>query len=181
VAMRTAPLASALLCSMGLLATTAFAQRDLAAEASRKPGDAVAGQPECTWQHRGGWVVDCPQILTTAPEPPRVDVVIPPPAGDDNTQAMEVARLGIFLPGWRYTLAGLNDGRIVVLTVTNGLDGRVAVVGQWYYHANPAIEGTLIAFTPGEAGAPAFFAMGRWPVGTILSEGWRLDQMERGR
>jgi hypothetical protein len=164
--MSTTIRASSLLLSLSLLAAPAFAQRDLTAEASRKPGDVVAGQPECTWQHRGGWVVDCPQILTTAPEAPLVDIVIPPPAGDDNTQAMEVARLGIFLPGWRYTLAGLNDGRIVVLTVTNGLDGRVAVVGQWYYHANQAT---------------AFFAMGRWPVGTRLSEGWRLDQVERGR
>jgi hypothetical protein len=179
--MRTVPFVSALLLSTGLLAAPALAQRDLSAEASRKPGDPVAGQPDCTWQHRGGWVVDCRQILATAPEPPLVDIVIPPPAGDENTQAMEVARLGIFLPGWRYTLAGLNDGRIVVITVTNGLDGRVAVVGQWYYHANQATEGTLIAFTPGADGAPAFFAMGRWPVGTRLSEGWRLDQVERGR
>jgi hypothetical protein len=169
--MSTAPLASALLLST-LLASPAFAQRDLSAEATRKPGDAVAGQPDCSWQHRGGWVVDCGPVVQTPPIPP-------PDLGD----AMDVAAKRTYLPGWRYTQQDLNGGvRLVVLSVTTGLDGRLVVLGQVYYSGTAAVaEGSVLAFTPGEPGDPNVFVNGPWPVGAALANGWRLDQVERGR
>lgn len=146
------------------------------------PGTPVAGQPGATWQHGHhdgiiGWYIQPGTVLNSPPEhtaPP-----IPPP---DPGIAWRVAESGIFLPGWRYIQKDLNGGsRIVILSVTTGLDGRIAVLGQVYYHPDVSQEGTIIAFTPGAVGAPEYFVNGPWPVGTRLENGWRLDQIERGR
>lgn len=170
VTRRVTPLAL-LLC----LAAPAYAQRDLAEEARRTPGDPVTGQKGCTWQHRGGWVVDCGPVLTSAPPP------IPPPAPGD---AIDVARRGIYLPGWRYTQQDLNGGfRIVILSVTTGIDGRLIVLGQVYYSAvrGGPNDGDVLAFTPGSPNDPKVFVQGPWPAGTLLHDGWRLDQPVRGQ